>query len=205
MKTRRKRRASPPPWKKDGEALSSNALIWRGQHNRRACEDAIRILRQRGHDGAVQFLTDYQRVFRSTVRTEVNFWRYTPDPAPGSSWLASSRTGSCFDCGQSTDRRYNGYPQCGRCADGVQNHGGHAAWKRVLEVEKRSPVAQPDTAGRAMTVSRVPRLMADPTDQIAAANARLKAVGQVAYEAVKAGPLADAVASLREEPHVAAA
>jgi hypothetical protein len=194
----KRKRRNPPKWAVDLELLPTGALIWRAQQNSRVCREAISILKRRGHKSATRFLEGVERNFRqNTTKTRMDFWRHAPEP-PAGHWLAEEPKGKCHDCGESTTRRFNGYYQCGRCAHAVDLHGGHKAWKEELRrrAKKKKRQQKSDKTPDKSTLVAVTSTSEKPTQQ-QAANAELMAVGQAAYQAVKNGPLAQAIAGLK--------
>ena len=123
------------------ELLPNKTLVWRGTLNSRANRESRRILASRGDMSGVQFLANYEIVFKRSVKKPsclIDFWKHQTRPRVGSSsWLAGREVGECCDCGKITSRTYNDgkYFQCGTCADGVR-HNGRALWRASLAGRK---------------------------------------------------------------------
>jgi hypothetical protein len=176
-------------WMGDPTLDSTTHLLLLGTQNQRWNRDARQILAGRGESSV--FLREYEKCLKSSSGGGMTI-RLDRDSIKPDSWLASTPTGKCCDCGKLTTRTYNGgkYFQCGTCADGVKSVG-RKEWHAQLEAKKRALLKKTTPAPQMITPTEVipanepsyETVLATGTDVEAIKAAGNQEAAQAAYDA----------------------
>jgi hypothetical protein len=181
-------------WMGDPTLDSTTHLLWLGTQNQRWNRDARQILAGRGESSV--FLREYEKSLKSSPGKGGMTIQLDRDSIKPDSWLASTPTGKCCDCGKLTARTYNGgkYFQCGTCADGCRAVG-RKEWHAQLEAKKRASImkaaSSPAAAPQVVTPTEIipanepsyETALATGTDAEAIKAAGNQEAAQAAYDA----------------------